>query len=97
MALGWNMNVIGSQSESVGVDDNGDTVRSGHTPTYVTHDIQLSYFTPWKGQLSIGAINAFNKKPDERSGGADPNGRPFNYYLYDQYGAQPYVRYTQRF
>ncbi len=97
ISAGWNMNIIGDQAEALGQDADGSVTRSGHTPTYVTHDLQLSYFTPWKGQLSIGAINVLNKKPDQRSGGADPNGRPFNYYLYDQYGTQPYVRYTQRF
>ncbi len=96
LAAGWNVNIIGDQAESVG-QEAGKVTRAGKTPTYVTHDLQLSYYTPWKGQLTVGAINILNKKPDQRSGGADPNGRPFNYYLYDQYGMQPYVRYTQRF
>ncbi|WP_169577612.1 TonB-dependent receptor plug domain-containing protein [Sinimarinibacterium sp. CAU 1509] len=92
-SVGWNFNIIGDQAETV--DSNGE--RTGKTPTYVTHDFQLTYSTPWNGMLTVGAINAFDKEPDARSAGADPNGRNFNYYLYDQYGRQPYIRYTQRF
>ncbi|MFA5941754.1 MAG: TonB-dependent receptor [Sinimarinibacterium sp.] len=92
-SVGWNFNLIGDQAETV----NSDGSRSGKTPTYVTHDFQLSYAAPWNGTITLGAINAFGKEPDARSAGADPNGRDFNYYLYDQYGMQPYVRYTQRF
>ena len=81
------------QAETV----NSDGSRTGKTPTYVTHDFQLSYAAPWNGTITVGAINAFGKEPDARSAGADPDGRDYNFYLYDQYGTQPYVRYTQRF
>ncbi len=94
-AFGWNFNIIGDQAETVSVDAaSGNAVRSGHIPTYVTHDFQLTYFAPWNGQITVGAINAFGKEPDARSA---YDGRNYNFYLYDQYGTQPYVRYTQRF
>ena len=94
-AFGWNFNIIGDQAETVSVDAaSGNAVRSGHIPTYVTHDFQLTYFAPWNGQITVGAINAFGKEPDARSA---YDGRDYNFYLYDQYGTQPYVRYTQRF
>ncbi len=92
-AVGWNFNLIGDQAQTV----TSTGARSGHTPTFVSHDFQLSYSAPWNGTITAGVINAFGKEPDARSAGADPNGRSFNYYLYDQYGAQPYIRYTQRF
>ncbi len=92
-SVGWNFNYIGDQAATV----TSGGVRSGHTPSYTTHDFQLTYSAPWNGTLSLGVINAFGKEPDPRSAAADPNARAFNYYLYDQYGAQPYVRYTQRF
>lgn len=92
-AVGWNFNYIGDQAATVLASGE----RSGHTPSYLTHDFQVSYSAPWNGTLTAGVINAFGKEPDSRSAGADPDGRSFNYYLYDQYGAQPYVRYTQRF
>ncbi|MES0875403.1 TonB-dependent receptor [Sinimarinibacterium sp. HSW-8] len=86
----WNFQVIGDQAQTV----NAGGVRSGHIPTYVTHDFQVSYFAPWNGQITVGAINAFGKEPDARSAA---DGRDYNFSLYDQYGAQPYIRYTQRF
>lgn len=92
-SVGWNFNLIGDQAETV----NSDGSRSGQTPTYITHDFQVSYATPWRGTITVGAINAFGKEPDARSAGADPDGRDYNFYLYDQYGTQPYIRYTQRF
>jgi iron complex outermembrane recepter protein len=93
LSFGWNFNLIGDQAATV---DSGG-VRSGNTPTYLTHDFQLSYNAPWNGTITVGAINAFGKEPSRRSAAADPSGRAFNYFLYDQYGAQPYIRYTQRF
>ncbi|MDP9140830.1 MAG: TonB-dependent receptor, partial [Pseudomonadota bacterium] len=92
-AVGWNFNLIGDQAQTV----TSTGARSGHTPTFVSHDFQLSYFAPWNGQITAGVLNAFGKEPDARSANADGNGRSFNYDLYDQYGAQPYIRYTQRF
>lgn len=91
-AVGWNFNYIGDQAGTL-----TGTTRGGHTPSYTTHDFQVSYSAPWNGTLSLGVINAFGKEPDQRSASGDPNGRAFNYYLYDQYGQQPYIRYTQRF
>ncbi|HEY1078131.1 MAG TPA: TonB-dependent receptor [Fontimonas sp.] len=92
-AVGWNFSYIGDQAATVLASG----VRSGHTPSYTTHDFQVSYTAPWKGTITAGVINAFGKEPSQRSAAADPNARAFNYYLYDQYGQQPYIRYTQRF
>lgn len=94
LSVGWNTNIIGDQAEAVGLNANGDVVKTGHIGTYVTHDVQVTYFTPWQGELTVGAINVFGKEPSPKSA---YDGRDYNYYLYDQYGQQPYVRYTQRF
>lgn len=90
----WNANLIGKQAEAVGVDSNGSVTRTGEIGTYVTHDLQLSWFAPWDGQLTVGAINILGNEPSNKSA---YDGRDYNFYLYDQYGRQPYVRYTQRF
>ncbi|MEC9406042.1 MAG: TonB-dependent receptor [Pseudomonadota bacterium] len=94
LEFSWNMNIIGDQAETTNVQPDGSVSQDGHVPTYVTHDFQLGYTTPWNGTIAVGAINAFGKEPDQRSAF---DGRDYNFYLYDQYGTQPYVRYTQRF
>lgn len=84
----WNINVIGSS-----IDFNANGSIAGNLPTYVTHDLQLGYATPWNGKLIVGAVNITEKLPkvDEYSG------RPFEFALYDYYGRQVYVRYSQSF
>jgi iron complex outermembrane receptor protein len=85
----WNVNHIGDQFRSV----NGAGVQSGHIGSYITHDVQFNYEHPWNGMISVGAQNVFDKRVP-----VNPyDGRPYNFYLYEAYGAVPYVRYTQRF
>jgi iron complex outermembrane receptor protein len=93
-AFGWNFNLIGDQAETVVKQPGIGYVRDGHIPTYITHDFQLSYVAPWNGTITAGVINAFGKEPSSKSA---YDGRSYNFYLYDQYGQQPYIRYTQRF
>ena len=63
-----------------------------------TRDLQVAYDIPVvNGTIALGALNVFDKEPDVRSAGTDGNGRNYNFDLYDQYGRQPYVKYTQRF
>lgn len=61
--------------------------------TYVTHDIQGTWSTPWGGKLAVGLVNAFDKMPSL----VPYDGRNFNFYLYDAYGRQAYVRLEQKF
>ncbi|MFQ6371515.1 TonB-dependent receptor plug domain-containing protein [Shewanella sp. YIC-542] len=86
--IAWNVNLIGDQYEDV-----VDGKQEGHIGTYVTHDIQLTYNTPWDGKLSVGAENAFEKQPQL----IGYDGREYNYNLYNGWGRQTYVRYTQKF
>ena len=79
----WNINIIGK---------NG-TVAGRTAAQYMTHDLQFSVVTPAKGKLSIGAINVAAKMPELVA----YSGRNFNFYLYDSYGRQVYVRYDQKF
>ena len=64
-------------------------------PSWVTHDLQLSYNAPWNAKLTLGVQNLGDKDPvvDPR----DPTGRGFRFDLYNGYGRTPYFRYTQRF
>ncbi len=83
VAVSWNLNVIGK---------NG--IADGRTAsTYFTNDIQLAYTTPWKGKLTVGVVNVGNKAPELVA----YDGRNFNFYLYDSYGRQPYIRLEQKF
>lgn len=73
------------------ISSNGDGTK--YTRHYLTHDMQVSYATPWNGKIMLGINNFTNKMPELLS----YDGRPFNFNLYDAYGRTPYVRYEQRF
>jgi iron complex outermembrane recepter protein len=81
------------------IGKNGGDVREfsePQAPAYVTHDIQLQWTTPIKGaKLTFGAVNAFGKLP--ALVGSPYDSKPFNYYLYDAYGAQYYVKAEMKF
>ena len=79
----WNINIIGKNGTAAGRT----------AAQYMTHDLQFSVVTPAKGKLSIGALNVAAKMPELVA----YSGRNFNFYLYDSYGRQVYVRYDQKF
>ena len=86
-------NYISDYAESV-----EDGRQLGNVPSYTTWDVQVGYDIPFvDGTIALGALNVFDRNPPESSGGTDGNGRDYNFDLYDQYGRQPYVKYTQRF
>lgn len=109
----WNINVIGTQYTFVEArNDEGvfpnctnaganvTTARCGNWGTWTTHDLQLSYNTPWNGRVTVGAQNVFEKLPkinviDGPEYGF--GGRGYNFNLYNAFGRVTYVRYTQRF
>ncbi|MEN1727515.1 MAG: TonB-dependent receptor [Pseudomonadota bacterium] len=82
----WNMNYIGDQDTSLADPDVG-------LGSWITHDLQLNYFTPWDGRITIGATNIADKDPILDEG----EGRGFNFSLYNGYGRVPYIRYQQNF
>ena len=81
--VSYNINVTGkngiTESRSVG--------------TYVTHDLQATYTSPWGTKLIAGVVNLGGKMPELVS----YDGRNFNFYLYDGYGRQAYVRLEHKF
>lgn len=82
--VSWNINYIGSQKDTA----------TRNVGSWVTHDLQGSWDTPIKGgTLTLGVLNVTDKMPQLVS----YDGRNFNFYLYDSYGIQPYVRFTQKF
>jgi iron complex outermembrane recepter protein len=82
-----NANHIGAQ------DGLGSAQR---VPSYTTWDVQVGYELPFLGgtQLAVGALNVFGREPDNNS---QADGRDYNFSLYDQYGTQPYFKFTQKF
>ncbi|UXK07266.1 TonB-dependent receptor [Shewanella putrefaciens] len=84
----WNINLIGDQYSRV---TNG--VQTGHIGTWVTHDIQVTYTSPWNSKISVGAENAFEKEPQLIA----YDGREYNYNLYNGWGRVMYVRFSQSF
>ena len=85
--IAWNMNYIGGQNSSLAEGD------AGSLPSWITHDLQANYFTPWNGRITVGVDNLVDKDPVLDEG----EGRGFNFSLYDGYGRVPYLRYTQNF
>jgi iron complex outermembrane receptor protein len=82
-AAAWNVNYIGS---------NG-TVASRTADSYVTHDIQGTWTILKNTKLVAGVVNLSGKMPKLVA----YDGRNFNFYLYDSYGRQPYVRLDHKF
>ncbi|WP_214000256.1 TonB-dependent receptor [Arsukibacterium sp.] len=88
----WNINVIGSQYNTV-----TGGVQEGHIATWTTHDLQLTYNAPWNARISIGAQNAFEKLPEFGTSAAARGSRDYNFNLYNAFGRISYIRYTQSF
>jgi iron complex outermembrane recepter protein len=84
----WNINYIGK---------NGSKADGNYTGGYVTHDVQLAWAPSFvKGsKVTVGAVNVTEKFP--ALVGSPYDQKPFNYYLYDAYGAQYYLRVEQKF
>ncbi len=96
----YNLNLIGSQSNvvTVNTDDNGNFVsqqKTGNTPTWVTHDVQVNYHAPWNGRFTLGVQNAGEKFPPIGLGNV--TSRDYDFNLYNGYGRITYFRYTQTF
>jgi iron complex outermembrane receptor protein len=89
-SFGWNINTIGSQFDYI-----DDGVGYGHVPTYTTNDLQVNWFAPWDGRVTVGAQNITNKEPP--IGVGDYGSRDYDYNLYNGYGRIVYARYVQTF
>ncbi len=85
-SFGWNMNYIGAQRGAF-------SPAQDRTNSFITHDLQANYNTPWDARVTIGVDNLADRLPP-----LDPGLlRGFNTSLYNPYGRVSYVRYTQRF
>ncbi|MFK8013776.1 MAG: TonB-dependent receptor plug domain-containing protein [Marinicellaceae bacterium] len=98
--LAYNLNLIGDQFDDVDETFNGDGVAVtgvgiGHVPTYVTHDLQLTYNASWDAKITVGVRNIGEKIAPIGLGFTD--GRDYDFNLYDAYGRISYIRYTQSF
>jgi len=89
-SFAWNTNIIGEQCDDIVA---GACV--GHVPTWTTNDVQVNYFTPWDGKVTVGARNVTDKEPP--IGVGDVGSRDYDFGLYDGYGRIVYARYTQTF
>jgi iron complex outermembrane receptor protein len=91
--LAWNTHYIADQKGEWADFDAGEAI--GHVPSWVTHDLQLVYHAPWDGTVTVGAQNAFDKKPP--LGVGDYGARDYDFELYDGWGRIVYLRYRQEF
>lgn len=83
----WNLHYIDSQEETQ------DPADAGTTESWITHDLQANWYTPWDGRVTVGVRNALDDDPPLDAGYADG----YNRSLYHGYGREPYFRYTQNF
>jgi iron complex outermembrane recepter protein len=90
--LGWNVNWTDSYAAEFSiVDDKLET--SGKVATWISHDLQGTWHTPWRGELTVGIRNITDRDPSLNPAmdvGYDRN-------LYEPWGRTPYIRYTQDF
>ncbi|MDI9237814.1 TonB-dependent receptor [Lysobacter sp. LF1] len=101
-SVAWNINMIGYEPAYyvdyyAGETPCKDLVADGYADRcsgpYITHDVQVSYRAPWNGTFALGAVNVTNEDPVYDAAYTEG----FNDYLYNGYGRQVYVRYTQNF
>lgn len=79
----WNINYIGANGTDVGQT----------AGAYVTHDIQGTWTLAKNTKFTAGVVNLAGRMPELVA----YDGRNFNFYLYDSYGRQPYVRLDHKF
>jgi iron complex outermembrane receptor protein len=89
-SFAWNVNTIGENCSTLACPT-GDI----GAPTYATNDVQVNYFTPWDGKVTVGARNVGDKLPPIGLG--NTTNRDYDFNLYDGYGRVVYARYTQTF
>ncbi len=81
--------------ETASSDPNGDYGYATTVPAWTTYDVQANWNAPWNGKLTVGIDNVTGEEP-----ALDPlnvSGRGYDQGLYDAYGKNTYVRYTQTF
>ena len=87
--VAYNINYIGGQDSAL---SSAEAFEDG-LPSHTTHDIQVNYFTPWDGRVTVGVDNIGDRDPV-----LDPGElRSYNQNLYDPYGRIVYFRYMQNF
>ena len=87
--VAYNINYIGGQDTALSSSPDFDD----GLPSWTTHDIQVNYFTPWDGRVTVGVDNIGDRDPV-----LDPGeSRGYNNSLYDAYGRVVYFRYMQNF
>lgn len=88
----YNLNYIGDNAEQV-----LDGEQLGHVGTYVTHDINVTYHTPFNSKVTVGVNNVGGKEPPLESFRGGGGSRDYNFDLYDGYGRIIFARYVQSF
>jgi iron complex outermembrane receptor protein len=81
----WNLHYTAEQRDL----DSEILFYDKEVPTWVTHDVQVNYHTPWNGRFTLGVQNVTGKEA--------PDAGYFSFWLYDFYGRVFYADYTQTF
>jgi len=93
----WNMGAFDASLNVNMIGKNGGQDEdTPFAPSFTTFDIQFGWQTPIKGaKLTVGVVNVTEKFPALI--GSPYDSKPFNYYLYDAYGRQAYLRAEMKF
>lgn len=96
LGINWAMNDFGFGYNLNYIGDSGTPLPAprayGADPSWVTHDIQGNWTTPWNGKLTLGVRNLTDKDPPVFD--ASPY---YDNSLHNVWGRVPYVRYEQNF
>jgi iron complex outermembrane receptor protein len=64
--------------------------------SFTTWDVQLTYATPWNGQVTLGARNVFDEDPP-RYEDSEGDAEQYDLYQHEIFGRVPYIRLEQDF
>lgn len=95
VAFNYNVSFIPKTSALTVPDGTGKEVQQGHVASFIMHDVQVVYTTPFNSELSVGCRNLFDKGPSTNFIGLD---NPYyDNTVYNPYGRTPYVSFKQTF
>lgn len=91
----WKLGNFDASWDMLWIDSQSDDADFGTNDTWLSHDFQVGYNTPWDGRIVLGVRNAFEE--DLPINAPDYGWQPLDFALYDPTGRVPYVRYEQNF
>jgi iron complex outermembrane receptor protein len=98
LTLNWNRGDFAATlvGNYIGEQDMQDGEYKEWMDSFTTWDLQFSYSTPWNGQVTLGARNAFDQDPPQFENNEGENW-DYDITQHEAYGRVPYLRLEQDF